>query len=41
MRSCGFNILVAGKIGALNQDRYRAALGEVRRLPSIIAIPKH
>ncbi len=38
LRSFGFNILKANRIGTLNQDRYRAALGGLDALSRLANI---
>jgi hypothetical protein len=38
LRSFGFNILKANKVGTLNQDRYRAALGGFEALSNLVNI---
>jgi len=38
LRSFGFNILKANRIGTLSQDRYRAALGGLDNLLALLAI---
>lgn len=38
LRSFGFNILKANRIGTLSQDRYRAALGGLDNLLAMLAI---
>jgi hypothetical protein len=38
LRSFGFNILKANRVGTLSQDRYRAALGGFNRLSQLVSI---
>jgi len=38
LRSFGFNLLKANRVGTLSQDRYRAALGGFDRLSQLVSI---
>jgi hypothetical protein len=40
LRSFGFNILKANRLGTISQDRYRAALAGIENLLALIAIPQ-
>ena len=41
LRSFAFNILKANRQGSLAQDRFRAAIGGLNRLLSLLRIPEH